>query len=210
MKNNPDPKNHVKTLAQLHILNGDLEKANEVYGKTFMESQVSGLKNDLFDYAILWSKEDKNLESVEEILDMAVKLFPESYYSLPSPESSYYFQTAARIFLQLEKMDKVMALYGPQYAENNVKNASALSSYAQFWSNYPDNLESALEAAQKAVELAPAYNNWDILASVHLILKNYDKAIEAEEKAIELAGGQADRYKTKLKQIKKAKEKEKK
>jgi len=200
MKFNPDPY-YVKDLAKLYILNDDMEKADEVYGKTFVERQVSGLSYDLLDYATLWSGEDKNLESVEEMLDMAVKL---------NPESSYPLQTAARIFMKLDKIDKAVAIYGPQYAEKNVENASALSSYARFWSTYIDNLDSALEAAQKAVEMAPAYYNWDILASVHLKLKNYDKAIEAEGKAIELAGDQADRYKTKLEQIKKAKEKEKK
>lgn len=200
LKYNPDP-TYMKDLAQLYILNGDVEKADELYGKTFMERQVSGLTYDLLDYANLWSNEDKNLESVEEMLDVAVKL---------NPESSYVLQSAGRVFMKMDKLDKVMKIYGPDYAKENGDNGSALASYARFWSNYDHNLESALEAAQKAVEMVPAYYNWDILASVHLKLKNYDEAIKAEEKAIELAGDRADRYKTKLEQIKKARDKEKK
>ncbi|MGD2246665.1 MAG: tetratricopeptide repeat protein [Candidatus Aminicenantes bacterium] len=200
LKYNPNPR-YMKDLAQLYILKGDVKKADDIYGKSFMEGQVSSLAYNLLDYANLWSKEEKNQESVEEMMDISVML---------KPDSTYVLQSAARVFLKLDKLDKAKKIFGPDFAAENQDDASALSMYARFWSNEGENLKDALKAAEKAVEMAPAYYNWDILASVHLKLKNYDKAIKAEEKAIELAGDRADRYKSKLEQIKKAKEKEKK
>ncbi len=66
--------------------------------------------------------------------------------------------------------------------------ARAVSAYASFWAGQNNNLESALEAAKKAVELTPdAYNSWNILSQINLKLKKYDDALKAIEKAVETA-----------------------
>ncbi len=87
--------------------------------------------------------------------------------------------------------------------------SSTLGSYARFWAGLGKNLESALKAAKKSVDLAPDAYNWDILSRVYEKLNNYDKALKAQEKAVELAGEQAQRYQGRINLLKKAIEKEK-
>ena len=91
-------------------------------------------------------------------------------------------------------------------------DGNALNGYAYFWSGQGKNLESALEAAKKAVELRPKVSySWSTLSDVYLKLKNYPEALKAAEKAVELteAPYQA-RMKQKVEAIKKAQSQEKK
>lgn len=87
-----------------------------------------------------------------------------------------------------------------------------LSSYAYFWSGQDKNLESALEAAKKGVELSPSSSTCSALSQVYQKMKKYDEALKAAEKALELAPERSKEfYKKRVEQIKKAMaEKEKK
>lgn len=79
-----------------------------------------------------------------------------------------------------------------------------------FWATQGKNLESALDAAKKSVELQEAYYNWDTLATVYQKMDKLEDALKAEIKAHELADDQIKaRYEAKIKQIKKAIEKNK-
>jgi tetratricopeptide (TPR) repeat protein len=79
-----------------------------------------------------------------------------------------------------------------------------------FWGQQGKNLESALDAANRAVEMQGAYYTWDTLATVYQKLNKLDDALKAAEKAVELADDQIKtRYKAKVQQIKKAIEKSK-
>lgn len=200
MKYNPDP-SYMKNLAELYMLKEEKDKAGEVYGKRFMEGRVSRLAYALRDYAGFWVKNNDNTESAEEMMDFALKL---------KPDSSSFLQAAARLYSKLDKMEKALEVYGPEFIKDKMDDANALNNYAWFWVNLSKNLESSLEAAKKSVELAPAAYNWDTLAFVYQKLKRYDEALKAQEKAVELAGEQAARYKGRIKQIKRAMEKEKK
>ncbi|MGZ4887269.1 MAG: tetratricopeptide repeat protein, partial [Candidatus Aminicenantales bacterium] len=62
-----DPPNpgYIQNLAQLYVLKGDLAKAEEEYGKDFMDGAVSSMIYWLTGYANFWIKQNKNLESVE-------------------------------------------------------------------------------------------------------------------------------------------------
>ncbi len=199
MKYNPDS-TYMKNLAELYLLDDDKDKADKAYGKRFMEDRVSQLVYALRDYADFWVNKKTNTESAEEMMDFAVKLMP---------DSTYILRSAATMYVKLDKVEKAIEIYGPEFIKNYMDKSNTLSSYARFWANLGKNLENALEAAKKSVELSPAAYNLDTLSRVYEKLKNYDKALKAQEKAIELAGEQAKRYEGRLKQIKKAMEKEK-
>lgn len=197
MKYNPDPY-FVKNQAELLMLKDDKDEAESIYGKSYMEGQVSDLAYNLREYADFWVEKDMNLDSAEEMIGLAVEL---------KPDNSYIIQTAARIYIKLDKSEKALALYGPEYAEKNMENSDSLYSYARFWGTQGENLESALKAAQKAVALDQSYYVWDTLALVYQKLGRYEEAIKAEEKAIETAGDYVERFKNRLVQIKKEMEK---
>ena len=201
MKYNPDP-SYMKSFAELCILKEDKDKAEEVYGETFMDRQVSNLFYNLIDYANFWVGKDANVESAEKMIDLALKL---------KPDSGYGARRAAEIYIKLDKLDKALAVFGPEIIKGYMDQPSELSRYARFWANQGENLESALKAAKKAVELYASDSTWDTVSLVYTKLKKYSEALKAAEKAVEMADeGIKARYKNRIKQIKKAQEEEKK
>jgi Tfp pilus assembly protein PilF len=183
------------------MLKEDKEKADEAYGKRFMEGQVSGLTYDLMQYASFWAGQKDNTESAEEMMELALKIDPDRWYN---------FRTAAQNYMKLGKEDKALEIFGPEYASKHQDNASVLNSYAWFWAQQGKNLESALKAAKKSIEIKEAYYNWDTLATVYQKLEKYEDALKAAEKAYELADDQIKaRYQSKIQVIKKAIEKNK-
>ena len=170
-----------ESLASLYALKDDPAKADEEYGKDFIDNYVSTTISALAGYANFWLDQDKNLDSVEETADI---LAAELGAARDVP--SYYLSQAAGIFGRLKKTDKALALYGPAYAKKNWDDANSLASYAGFWQRQGANLENAREAAQRSVDMAPDYYNNFILAQVLFKLKSYDEALKAAEKAVEL------------------------
>lgn len=202
MKYNEDPY-FTKNLGQLYCLKGTPEKAEEVYGKTFMEGQVTSLSYNLIDYANFWVEQKANTDSAVEMAELAMKL---------KPGDNYFVQQTASFYCRLDKTEKALELYGPSYIQKNLDKPNILSSYAYFWSGQDKNLESALEAAKKGVELSPNTSTWGSLSQVYQKMKKYDEALKAAEKALELASERSKEfYKKRIEQIKKAMaEKEKK
>lgn len=200
MKYNPMPR-YQQYLAELYMLKEDKEKANEAFGKNFMEGKVSDLSYNLLQYSSFWVKNKSNTENAEEMMELALKM---------NPENTYFLRTAAQNYIQLDKEEKALKIFGPEFAAKHQNNASTLNSYAWFWAGQGKNLDSALEAAKKSVELQGAYFNWDTLATVYQRMKDYEGALKAAEKAYELADEEIKvRVKAKIDQIKKAMEKEK-
>jgi tetratricopeptide (TPR) repeat protein len=199
-KYNPSPRyNH--DLAELYMLKGEEEKADEVFGKDFMEGKVSSLSSYLTQYADFWVKYEKNTESAEKMVELAIEL---------SPDRWYYRQSAANIYLKLDKEDKALEVFGPAFAEKNKDDASVLNSYAWFWANQGKNLESALDASKKSIEMAASPYNWDTLAMVYQKMEDYDEALEAEQKAVDLSEEEVKvRFQNRIQQIKKAMEEKK-
>ena len=197
MKHNEEP-SYVGALAKLYALKGDKAKADSVYGKEFIDGKVSSLSYSLMDYANFWVGQNMNSESALAMAEMSLRL---------NPDNSYLLRQAASVCSKLNKMDKALELFGPKYAEKYSGDANKLYSYASFWADQEKNLESALAAAKKTVELAPTTPYyWGALATVHQKMKNFDEAIKAGEKAVELADeNQKSYYKGKLDTIKKAK-----
>jgi tetratricopeptide (TPR) repeat protein len=197
MKYNPDP-SYMKNLAELYVLKGDKSKAEELFGKNFMEGKASSLAYNLYEYANFWVRQNTNIDSALEMIELAVRLEPSLAVR------------AALLCVQANKPERALEIYGPEYIKKHMDNSRELNSYAWFWVNQDKNLESALEAAKKSVELAPAYYNWDTLSLVYFKLKKYEDALKAEEKAIELAGRPVPDYEKRVKDIKEAMAKEKK
>jgi len=189
----------VKNLAELYAQKGDKPKADEVYGKTFMEGEVTSLSYNLMDYANFWVAQKENTESALTMAEKALTL---------NPDNAYLIRQAATIFCKLDKLAKALEIYGPQAIEKDMNNASRLNSYADFWANQEKNLESALVVSKKAVDLSPkTYYYWGTLATVFAKLKQYDDAIRAGEKALELAPeNQKEFVRTRLDAVKKEKE----
>ncbi len=200
MKYNPSPR-YNKNLAELYMLKGEEDKANEVFGKDFMEGQVSSLSYYLTQYADFWVKYKKNTDSAEKMVELAIELNPDRWY---------YRQSAANIYLKLDKEDKALEVFGPRFAEKNKDDADILNSYAWFWANQEKNLESALDAAKKSVALGESPYNLDTLAMVYQKMDDFGEAIKAEEKAIALAEEEVKlRFQNRLQQIKKVMEEKK-
>ncbi len=200
MRYNPSP-SYMKNLAELYTLKEDTDKAKEAYGKDFMEGQVSSLGYGLRDYAEFWVKQKTNLESAEAMLELAVQL---------KSDSLYVIRSVADMYIQLEKPEKALKIFGPEYIKDYMDDSNTLYSYARFWADQEKNLKSALDAAKKSVELAQAPYKWDALSLAYLKLKRYDEALEAAKKAVETAGDQAARYEKRIKEIEEARAKDKK
>ena len=200
---------YVQNHAQLYILKGDKAKADELYGKDFIADQVDNLAYALRSYAEFWAGQNENLESAEAMIEKALLLEPDAWY---------FKQSAANIYLKAGKEDRALAVYGPEFAKKNAGDASPLFSYASFWNRQEKNLESALEAAKKSVELESQNYSYGLLADLHLKLKNFDEALKAAEKALALAQEAAKKnegypvkpYEDRVQKIKDALAKEKK
>ena len=200
MKYNPRP-SYMKNLAELYYLKGEQDKAEEVYGKDFMEGRVSRLVYDLRDYVNFWVGQKSNIESAEAMMELAVKMAPDNLYVL---------RAVADLYIQLDKPEKALEVFGPEYMQDLMDDPNTLYNYARFWGALGKNLESALVAAKKLVELERDPYNWDTLSLVYLKMKKYDEALKAAEKAVETGGRQAARFKKRVEEIKKAKAEEKK
>jgi tetratricopeptide (TPR) repeat protein len=185
----PANPNTQQNLAQLYVLKGDPAKAEEEYGKDFLDGYLSSSVSALTGYANFWVEQGKNLDSAEAMADLTadlvVKVKPDQWYTLAQ---------VAGIYIKLDKTDKALAVYGSEFAKKFWGDQSALSSYANFWNRQGKNLEDAVAAARRSVELASDYYNNFVLGQVLFKLKKYDEALKAAEKAVELVKPMAAKY----------------
>ena len=194
-------------LASLYMLKDNATKADEEYGKDFIDNYVSSAVFALTGYANFWLDQEKNLDSVEETADIAAAAI-----GARKEVPSYYLSQVAGIYARLKEADKALSLYGPAFAKKNWSDANTLVSYAGFWDRQSANLDDALAAARRSVELAPDYYNEFTLAQILFKMKSYDEALQAAEKAVELVkpiaakyeGFPTQQYENLVKQIKEA------
>jgi tetratricopeptide (TPR) repeat protein len=154
-------------------------------------------------YANFWLDQKANEDSAVAMAELAHTL---------QPNSAYILRQLADVYLKTSHEDKALAIFGPEYLRGATGDANALYGYAYFWAGKGKNLESALEAANKTVELKPGTSYyWSTLSDVYLKMKNYPEALKAAEKAVELTEPTYQaRMKQKVEAIKKAQAEEKK
>ncbi len=184
----PNPE-YQQNLAQLYVLKGDPAKAEEEFGQDFLDSYLSSGVSALTGYANFWVEQGKNLESAEAVADLAADLVAKV-----KPDQWYTLAQVAGIYVKLDKPDKALAAYGPEFAKKNWGDQNILASYAAFWNRQAKNLDSAVEAARRSVELTSDYYNNNVLGQVLFKLKKYDEALKAAEKAVELVKPMAVKY----------------
>ena len=192
-----------QTLADFYLLKGDKLMAEQSYGPDHIKGKQYRFALELLYYANFWARKNENLESALEIADVAVKTYP---------GSNTILSQAADVFMRLKKEDKALDLFGPAYAKKNWDDSDNLWSYANFWAMQGKNLDDALAAANRIIELKPNNSSgYDALSSVLQKLKNFPEAIKAAQKAYDLEVGSMKEYmKSKLDRVKAAAEKEKK
>jgi tetratricopeptide (TPR) repeat protein len=185
----PEVPDYQEALANLYVLKDEPAKADEEYGKDFIDGYLQNAIFAMTGYASFWLDQDKNLPSVEETVDVAA-----ASLAAKKDANAYFFGQIAGLYIRLKKTDKALAVYGPDFAKKNWGDASVLSSYAGFWHRQDANLDNALEAARHSVELKSDYYNNYTLAQILFKLKSYDEALKAAEKAVELVKPMAAKY----------------
>jgi len=163
----------LQSLAQVHLLKGDKAAAAEVAERILNERGPAG----------------------GAVMAIAATSAGDMQVALP-PGTDMGASNAARIFVQADRMDRALAVYGPEYLKKLGDKAQPAMAYASFWSGQNANLESACEAAGKATAANPeSWSAWNILAQVDLKLKKYDDALKAARKALDLAPAQPPQFK---------------
>jgi tetratricopeptide (TPR) repeat protein len=176
---NPDPNALYRELGDLSMLKGDTDKARENYGERFVSRQIGLATSNLVQYAQFWTNQGTNLTSALAAVETALKLEPDMLYVL---------QAAAGVYMKVGEESKALAVYGPEFARKNHDQAGPLYGYSRFWLGQDRNLESALAAARRMIELDQGYwFYWDTLAGLEAKAKNFGAAVKAGEKAVELA-----------------------
>jgi tetratricopeptide (TPR) repeat protein len=194
-----------KALADFYLAKGDAEEADRAYGKDFMTNRADQLAFDMVDYANYWAGKGSNLDAAVAAVETAIKLNPESTY-ISSSRSTYFVQQAAGVYIKAGREAKALEMFGPAFAKAHGADATALKGYVVFWGTQGKNLDDALTASRRLVEIKPNdYYGWYALSVVLLARKDYDGALKAAEKTVELADDDAkDYYRKNIEKIKAA------
>ena len=180
----PDPRIS-QIIARGYDLAGEKDKAKDAYGRAFMQDRVDSLASSLAAYADYWVEKKENLESAVAMAEAAARL---------KPGDPYYIRRVAYAYCAAGQEAKALEVYGPAWLENSGVGLSAqdIRSYATFWLRQGTNLDSALAAAKRTVELEPrTYYMWTTLSDIYAKLGNKPEGIKAAEKAVELADPQS-------------------
>lgn len=178
--------------AQFYIRAGMTEKADEVYGPAFAEKH-KGDAQALANYAAFWARQKKHPERLAAA-DEAVRL---------KPENSDILESAAQAYIAWDKKDRALEIYGPSAVPKIGDNALRLNSYAWFWAKLATNLDSALAAAQRSIEIDDREWTQDTLAVVLLGLGRLDEALAAVNRAMAMSS-EPSRYQDTERKIKAA------
>jgi tetratricopeptide (TPR) repeat protein len=186
----------IPDLAKLRAIKGDDARSTaEVFDEEFLQDLGGVFTQELAYFANFWLGQNILRDEVEKYAGLSFLVAPERLSNLIS---------VARIYLRLNRADRALTIFGPDYAKKNWDRAPDLSIYADFWARKGLNLGNALDAARRSVELEPdGYYCWHGLSMVLLKLKNYEAALQAAEKTVELTPSLAHIYKSDVEQIKK-------
>jgi thioredoxin-like negative regulator of GroEL len=178
MEANPDPYAQA-VLAEFYLTRGDRAKAEEVFGKSFIEGHLSNVAFGFLQYADFWAKRGENAESADAVAETALRLLP---------ENMFVRQQSARVFLSLGREDRALEVFGPDYAKTYWDEPGELRTYIYFWTQQGKNLDGVLAAGLRTVALRPrAYYHWSALADLYVKMGNQAEALKAAEKAAAFA-----------------------
>ena len=180
----PDPRIS-QMIAQAYDLAGDKDKAEAAFGRTFMQDRVDSLASGLAAYVDYWVGKKENLESAAAMAETAARI---------KPGDPYFIRRVAYVYCVAGQEAKALEVYGPAWLENSGPGLTAqdIRSYAMFWLRQGKNLDSALAAAKRTVELEPRTSYmWTTLSDIYAKMGNASEAIKAAEKAVEFADTQS-------------------
>jgi hypothetical protein len=131
---------------------GNTAKAVEIYGPSILP-KIADSAQALYSYFKFWTTAETNVESAEEALGMLLKL---------KPESVYYRIGAASVFLKPGRLDKPLAVFGPDFIATKQDDPAVLYDYGMYWARLGFNLESAIPALIRALRTSPISwtNHW--------------------------------------------------
>ena len=153
--------------------------SRQAYGKDFMKNRAFGVGLDMVDYANYWAGKGSNLDAAVAAVETAMKLYP---------ESSYFVQQAAGVYIKAGREAKALEMFGPAFAKAHGPTLRRSKAMSSFWGTQGKNLDDALAAGRRLVEIKPiGYYGWYALSVVLLARKDYDGALKAAEKTVELA-----------------------
>ncbi|MFC2160955.1 tetratricopeptide repeat protein [Acidobacteriota bacterium] len=194
----------IEDFDEFQVLKGDNSASLEVFGKEFMKFLGEDFCTDLVEVANFWLDKNTLKDEAEECADLIASLTESGFFI---GNSGFFTEKVVEIYIRLNKVEKAFAKYGPDFVKQNWSDAAILSRYASFWTKQELNLENALEAAKRSLELGPGKNDfvyWSRLSEIFLKLKNYEEALNAAEKALELAPiSYTSSYKAKVEKIRK-------
>lgn len=198
----PDPYD-ARNRAELYWLRGNKDKAEEIFGKEFLSRQRSEAAYLMSSYAEFWSERGTHVDEALAAVELAIQI---------QPETVQLRQIAATVYAKAGRPEKALEVYGPEFAKKNSDKTDALYPYAWYWNQQGTNLESALEAIGRVIEIQPGLAYFDIQAQILSKLKRYDEALKSAERALALAQESAKRrpgfstklYEARLQEIKAA------
>jgi len=137
-------------------------------------------------------------------IDQALKHAQAYVKAHPQEADEGFAQAYAELWLKNGDAKEAVAAYGDAFARRHeeAQDASGLNEYAWFWAERGQNLESALTAAKKSIELSNQHHTWDTLSMVLWKMGRHEEAIKAEEEALKLAGKRIAEYEERIADIK--------
>jgi tetratricopeptide (TPR) repeat protein len=175
--------------AGFYLSAGLPEKADEVYGPSYVEKYKSNAQALVY-YADFWARHKTHPESLSAA-EAAVKL---------KPDDPNILAVAAQAFVGWDKKDRALAVFGPSVVPKLGDDAMLLNNYAWFWAEQGTNLESALAAVDRSIALDERDWSEDTRAVILLGLGRLDEALAAVNKAVAISSTPS-RYKATEKKI---------
>ncbi|MGZ5453513.1 MAG: tetratricopeptide repeat protein, partial [Candidatus Aminicenantales bacterium] len=128
-----------------HYHLGNTAKAIEVYGPNVLP-KIADSAQALYSYFKFWTTVEMNEESAEKALEMLLKL---------KPETVYYRIGAASVYLKPGRIDKPLAIFGPDFVATKQDDLAVLYDYGMYWVRLGLNLDSAIPALIRALRTNP-------------------------------------------------------
>jgi hypothetical protein len=136
-----------QNVAQLQILGGNPDKAEQAFGRDYRSEQVKAWAEASIGYAEFWLGRKRNMEDGEAAISLALGL---------GPEDPGLRRRAAALYLwPLTKPDKALGIYGPEFLKSVQASPRDLFSYFSFWISNKTNEESAFAALEEVLKLNP-------------------------------------------------------